>query len=52
MSFKLRAARKTDATDLAVLVNYAGEGMPVAIWQTMAEPGQSVWDVGRARGPR
>lgn len=52
MTMEFRAARKSDAPDLAELVNYAGEGMPLALWATMAEPGQDAWDVGRARAAR
>lgn len=52
MNVLYRPGRKSDAPDLAVLVNYAGEGMPLAIWTSMAEPGQDPWDVGRIRAER
>ncbi len=42
----------TDATELAELVNMAGEGMPVYLWGRMAEPGEDVWEVGRRRAMR
>lgn len=44
-----RAAASADAQALAELINMAGEGMPEYIWAGLAEPGQSAWDVGRAR---
>ena len=34
------------------LVNMAGEGLPFYLWQKMARPGESPWDVGRARARR
>lgn len=37
---------------LAELVNMAGEGMPVYLWEKLAEPGQSAFDVGCARARR
>lgn len=37
---------------MADLVNYAGEGLPVYLWERMAEPGQSAWEVGRQRAVR
>jgi ribosomal protein S18 acetylase RimI-like enzyme len=47
-----RPATIDDATDLAELVNYAGEGMPLYLWGHMAEPGEAAWDVGRRRAAR
>lgn len=47
-----RAGRKDDADAMVELINYAGEGLPVFLWRRMTEPGQSVWDVGRARARR
>ncbi len=47
-----RRARKSDAHALAELVNFAGEGLPVYLWDSMREKGQSVWDVGRERARR
>ncbi|MGA7374414.1 MAG: GNAT family N-acetyltransferase [Methyloceanibacter sp.] len=37
---------------LAELVNHAGEGMPLYLWDQMAEPGEAAWDVGRRRASR
>ncbi len=48
----IRKATPDDATELAELINFAGEGMPVYLWSKRAEPGQSPWDVGRARARR
>ena len=48
----IRPATPDDATALAELINFAGEGMPVYLWSKRAEPGQSPWDVGRARARR
>jgi len=48
----LRTGRKSDASALAELVNYAGEGIPVYLWQNMAEGEETAWDVGRSRASR
>lgn len=48
----IRPARKTDAAALAILVDIAGEGMPGYMWSRMREPGQSAFEVGRARAAR
>ncbi|PRY26769.1 acetyltransferase (GNAT) family protein [Aliiruegeria haliotis] len=45
----IRPALPEDADQLAVLVNQAGEGMPLLVWQDMAEPGEDPWQVGRNR---
>jgi ribosomal protein S18 acetylase RimI-like enzyme len=47
-----RPARRDDADALAALVNHAGEGMPLWLWETMREPGETAWDVGRRRAAR
>jgi ribosomal protein S18 acetylase RimI-like enzyme len=47
-----RPAAPSDAADLAVLINYAGEGLPVYLWERMAEPGETPWDVGKRRALR
>jgi ribosomal protein S18 acetylase RimI-like enzyme len=47
-----RPARLSDADALAVLVNYAGEGMPLWLWDSMREQGETAWDVGRRRASR
>jgi ribosomal protein S18 acetylase RimI-like enzyme len=52
MGVTVRSARKADAAALAILVDIAGEGMPSFMWSQMREPGQSVFEVGRARAAR
>jgi ribosomal protein S18 acetylase RimI-like enzyme len=47
-----RLATPADAAVLAELVDYAGEGMPLYLWQRMAGPGETAWDVGRKRAGR
>jgi ribosomal protein S18 acetylase RimI-like enzyme len=47
-----RPATVDDATVLAELINYAGEGLPLYLWGQMAQPGESAWDVGRRRAAR
>jgi ribosomal protein S18 acetylase RimI-like enzyme len=51
-STTLRPAQLADAPVLAQLVNYAGEGMPLYLWEKLAADGQTVWDVGRRRAER
>jgi ribosomal protein S18 acetylase RimI-like enzyme len=51
-SVTYRPARITDADALAALVNYAGEGMPLHLWERMCELGETAWDVGRRRAAR
>lgn len=47
-----RPAAPGDAPALAELINHAGEGLPVYLWERMAEPGESAWDIGRRRAMR
>ena len=47
-----RRATPDDAAALADLVNIAGEGLPFYLWSRLAGPGESPWDVGRARARR
>jgi len=47
-----RQATKADAPALADLVDFAGEGLPAYLWARMAEPGESVRDVGIRRAQR
>ncbi len=47
-----RRATEADAADLASLVNMAGEGLPVYLWEGMATEGQSPWEIGRQRARR
>lgn len=51
-SSPLRAATIQDASVLAELVNYAGEGLPLYLWGNLSEEGETAWDVGRARAAR
>jgi len=47
-----RPAVRVDAPVLAELVNYAGEGIPLYLWDKLKEPGETAWDVGRRRAAR
>ncbi len=47
-----RKANISDAPFLAELVNHAGEGLPLYLWQKMAAEGETAWDVGRKRAAR
>lgn len=51
-NFALRPARVDDARVLAQLVNYAGEGMPLYLWEDMATGESTGWDVGEQRAAR
>jgi GNAT superfamily N-acetyltransferase len=44
-----RPARKSDASDLAVLTDSAARGLVAWRWTTMRVPGQSILEVGRQR---
>lgn len=44
-----RLATPEDAQELAELVNYAGQGLPLFLWNDLAAEGQDPWEVGRAR---
>lgn len=44
-----RIATEQDAGALADLVNFAGAGLPLYLWQGMAGPDEDPWSVGRAR---
>ena len=48
----LRAATPDDAEALAELINFAGEGLPLYLWEKMAEPGETAWQVGQRRARR
>lgn len=45
----MRLATEGDASELADLVNFAGEGLPLHIWTGLADDGQDPWEIGRAR---
>lgn len=52
MTLTIRPARITDASDLAVLVDIAGEGAPNYMWSLLAAPSQSTLEIGRERARR
>lgn len=52
IKYPFRKATRNDAIELAELANMAGEGLPFYLWQEMAVPGQSAWEIGRARVQR
>ena len=47
-----RPGKIEEAPLLAELANYAGEGLPLYLWEKLKAPGQSGWDVGRERVAR
>jgi ribosomal protein S18 acetylase RimI-like enzyme len=49
---RFRSATPGDARSLAELVNMAGEGLPLYLWQRIAQPGQSAWEIGCERARR
>lgn len=49
LSPPFRIATPDDAPALAVLVNEAGQGMPLYLWSQWAEAGAAPWEIGRAR---
>jgi len=49
---KIRPATPEDAPDLAVLINLAGDGLPVYQWWQMAGHGQDALHVGALRAAR
>jgi len=51
-AIRFRPAAPSDAADLAELINHAGEGLPLYLWERMAEPGETAGDVGRRRALR
>ena len=48
----VRDAVWTDCAELAQLINLAGEGLPLYLWQQMAGPGEDPWQIGRERAAR
>ena len=48
----IRPAVAGDVHALVELVNFAGEGMPLYLWERMAEEGESGWECGRRRARR
>ena len=49
---RLRAACPEDANILAVLYDMSSDGMPSKFWQSLAAPGQSIWDLAASRARR
>ncbi|MEO1346745.1 MAG: GNAT family N-acetyltransferase [Pseudomonadota bacterium] len=45
----LRLATEADAPQLAELVNFAGEGMPLHVWTSLAKDGEDPWEFGQRR---
>jgi ribosomal protein S18 acetylase RimI-like enzyme len=45
-------ATAADADALAHLINIAGEGLPLYLWERMRKQGETAWDVGRRRAQR
>jgi len=45
----MRLATTADGVALAELVNFAGEGLPLYLWNRMSEPGQDPWALGAER---
>ncbi len=49
---EIKDATKANASDLAHLINLAGEGIPAYLWHSMAEEGQDPMDYGEVRASR
>ncbi|GGB93305.1 hypothetical protein GCM10011352_19210 [Marinobacterium zhoushanense] len=49
---EVERALKSDADDLAYLIDIAGEGMPQYLWSQLAEPGQAALEIGASRAGR
>jgi len=47
-----RPATRADAAELAELANFAGEGLPLYLWERMKAPGETAWEHGRGRAER
>ncbi|WMS43212.1 GNAT family N-acetyltransferase [Acuticoccus sp. MNP-M23] len=45
----MRLATAADGVALAELVNFAGEGLPLYLWNRLSEPGQDPWALGAER---
>jgi hypothetical protein len=52
LTLPFRRAVVEDAPVLAELVNAAGDGLPLYLWEKMAALGESAWDVGSRRATR
>ncbi|RVU39400.1 N-acetyltransferase [Hwanghaeella grinnelliae] len=51
-TIRYRQAVKEDAADLARLIDYAGEGVPVYYWNKIKPADQDVWAFGASRAAR
>jgi ribosomal protein S18 acetylase RimI-like enzyme len=49
MAIEIRPALPEEAGELAVLMNMAGEGIPLYLWERMAEAGEEHMEVGARR---
>ena len=47
-----RPATQADAAALAELANFAGEGLPLYLWDRLKADGETAWDYGRHRAER
>ena len=47
-----RLAARADAAALAELANFAGEGLPLYLWERIKTPGETGWELGRQRAER
>ena len=52
MPVKIRDATTNDCAELAQLINFAGEGLPLYLWRQAAAPGGDPWQIGRERAAR
>ena len=50
--YRIRPALVKDAPALAELINIAGEGLPLRLWENLRAGNETVWDVGRRRAMR
>ena len=48
----VRSAARSDCAELAQLINVAGDGLPLYLWQQMAGPGEDPWQIARERAAR
>ena len=48
----IRDALKSDCAELAKLINFAGEGLPLYLWGHIADAGADAWAIGRERAAR
>jgi ribosomal protein S18 acetylase RimI-like enzyme len=48
----IRDARRSDSAELAQLINFAGEGLPLYLWRQSAAAGEDPWKIGRERAAR